>query len=58
LRDKKDGFMSNFHHYPDDGVTVIVLGNIRPFPIRKMTFEIKELALGVEVSIRNQSKWE
>lgn len=53
-----DGFMSNFHHYLDDDLTVIVLGNIRPFPIRKMTFEIKEIALGVEPGKRNNSKLE
>lgn len=50
-----DGFMSNFHHYLDDDLTVIVLGNIRPFPIREMTFEIKETALGIEPGKRNNS---
>jgi hypothetical protein len=27
-----DCFMSNFHHYVEDDLTVIILGNIRPFP--------------------------
>jgi len=53
-----DGFMSNFHRYLDDELTVIILGNIRPFSIREMTFEIKEIALGVEVGKRNRSKLE
>ncbi len=53
-----DGFMSNFHQYLDDDITVIILGNIRPFPIRKMTFEIKELVLGVELGWRNRLEWE
>ncbi len=50
--------MSNFHRYLDDELTVIILGNIRPFSIREMTFEIKEIALGVEVGKRNRSKLE
>lgn len=50
-----NGFMSNFHQYLDDDITIIILGNIRPFPIRKMTFEIKELVLGVEVGTRTQN---
>lgn len=53
-----DGFMSNFHHYLDDELTVIILGNIRSFSIRKMTFEIKEIVLGVEVGVRNQKELE
>ena len=41
-----DGFLSNYHHYIDDELTVIVLANIRPFEIRQLTFELKEIALG------------
>jgi len=48
-----DGFMSNYHHYVDDKLTVIVLANVRPFSIRELTYEIKELALGAK--IRNRS---
>lgn len=53
-----DGFMSNLHRYTDDRLTVIILGNIRPFPIRNMTFELKEIALGLEVNERNRTKFE
>lgn len=52
-----DGFMSNLHHYVDDRLTVIVLANIRPFPIRDFTYEVKELALGAKVRSR-ESKLE
>jgi CubicO group peptidase (beta-lactamase class C family) len=40
-----DGFLSNLHRYLDDDLTVIVLGNQRPFEIRAMTRRIKALAL-------------
>ena len=53
-----DGFMSNFHQYLEDDLTVIILGNIRNFSIRKMTFELKEIALGVEIGLRNQTIYE
>ncbi|WP_271784169.1 serine hydrolase domain-containing protein [Aquimarina algiphila] len=53
-----DGFMSNLHRYTDDRLTVIILGNIRPFPIRNMTFELKEIALGLEANERNRTKFE
>ncbi len=41
-----DGFLSNYHRYLDDELTVMVLGNFRPFYIRQLTFELKEIALG------------
>jgi len=53
-----NGFMSNLHRYLDDELTVIILGNIRPFPIRNLTFEIKEIVLGFEPGIRNMLKWQ
>lgn len=53
-----DGFMSNFHQYLEDDLTVIVLGNIRNFSIRKMTFELKEIALGVEIGLRSSKDLE
>lgn len=53
-----NGFMSNLHRYLDDELTVIILGNIRPFPIRNLTFEIKEIVLGFEPGIRNRMKLE
>ncbi|MTI87731.1 MAG: beta-lactamase family protein [Balneolaceae bacterium] len=43
-----DGFLSNLHRYTDDKLTVIVLANVRSFPIRKLTFELKEIALGMD----------
>lgn len=53
-----NGFMANLHRYTDDHITVIVLGNIRPFPIRNMTFDLKEIALGFEVGERNRKQFE
>lgn len=41
-----DGFLSNYHRYLDDQLTVIILANIRPFDIRQLTFDLKEIALG------------
>ena len=40
-----NGFLSNYHHYVEDDLTIIVLGNIRPFSIRNMTYQLKEAAL-------------
>lgn len=42
------GYLANVHRYLDDRVTVIVLGNISMFPIRDLTTELKEIALGME----------
>lgn len=42
-----DGFLSNLHRYQDDGLTVIVLGNQRPFEVRGITRHVKQLALGM-----------
>jgi len=53
-----NGFLSNLHRYTDDKLTVIVLANIRSFPIRNLTFEIKEIALGLNVGDRNRSDFE
>lgn len=53
-----NGFMSNLHRYLDDELTVIILGNIRSFSIRDLTFEIKEIVLGFEPGIRNRLKLE
>ena len=49
-----DGFISNLHRYVDDDITVIVLTNIRPFPIRQLTFELKEIALGLPPEARSR----
>lgn len=42
-----DGFLSNLHRYLDDELTVIVLGNLRPFEVRGITRDVKRLALGM-----------
>lgn len=43
-----NGFTSNYHYYTEDKITVIILSNYRNVPIRKMTYEIKEILLGAE----------
>jgi len=41
-----NGFISNYHYYETDKITIIILSNYRNIPIRKMTYEIKEIVLG------------
>ena len=41
------GYLANVHRYLDDQLTVIVLGNISMFPIRDLTFELKNMVLGI-----------
>lgn len=41
-----NGFISNFHYYRNDDLTVIILSNYRDIPIRRITYQLKELALG------------
>ncbi|MFD2165081.1 serine hydrolase domain-containing protein [Thalassotalea euphylliae] len=53
-----DGFLSNLHRYTDDQLTVIILANIRRFPIRNLTFELKEIALGTDGLKRDRSTFE
>lgn len=53
-----DGFMSNLHRYSDDNLTVIIVGNMRTFPIRKMTRELKEIVLDLKPEDRFNSKLE
>jgi CubicO group peptidase (beta-lactamase class C family) len=53
-----DGFMSNLHRYSDDKLTVIILGNMRTFPIRKMTRELKEIVLDLKPEDRIDPKLE
>ncbi len=53
-----DGFLSNLHRYLDDDLTVIVLGNQRPFEIRDVTQNIKALALGIPANTRETSGME
>lgn len=53
-----DGFSSNLHRYTDDQLTVIILANVRGFPIRTLTFELKEIALGAGSMQRNRTPYE
>ena len=53
-----DGFLSNYHRYLDDELTVIVLGNIRPFAVRDLTFALKEAALGISPGQRQRGALE
>ncbi|WP_299182330.1 serine hydrolase [uncultured Aquimarina sp.] len=53
-----DGFMSNVHRYSDDKLTVIILGNMRTFPIRQMTRELKEIVLEIKPEDRIHSTHE
>ena len=47
------GYLANLHRYMDDRITVIVLGNMRPFPIRDLCFELKEIVVGRNPGPRN-----
>ena len=53
-----DGFMSNLHRYEDDKLTIIILGNMRTFSIRKMTRDLKEISLGIGPGERLDNKVE
>lgn len=41
-----NGFISNYHYYETDDITIIILSNYRNIPIRKMTYEMKEIVIG------------
>jgi CubicO group peptidase (beta-lactamase class C family) len=43
-----NGFISNYHYYKEDDLTVIILSNYRNIPIRTMSYHLKELLLGSE----------
>lgn len=47
-----NGYTSNFHFYQDDQLTVIVLSNYRDVPIRRITYNLKEIALGFDAGQR------
>lgn len=47
-----DGFLSNLHRYLDDDLTVIVLGNQRPFEVREITRRVKQFALDMPAAER------
>ena len=42
------GFVCNVHRYLDDQLTIIVLGNIRPYPIMEITIAIEKIVLSGE----------
>jgi CubicO group peptidase (beta-lactamase class C family)/diadenosine tetraphosphate (Ap4A) HIT family hydrolase len=48
-----NGYISNYHYYKEDDLTIIVLGNYRNIPIRAMSFHLKEISLGVEIGKRS-----
>lgn len=50
-----DGFLSNLHRYLDDDLTVIVLGNQRPFEVRDITRRVKRLALGMPAAANDDA---
>lgn len=47
-----NGYISNFHFYQNDDLTVIVLSNYRDVPIRRITYNLKEIALGFDAGQR------
>lgn len=40
-----NGFISNYHYYKEDNLTIILLSNFRNTPIRALTYRIKEIVL-------------
>jgi CubicO group peptidase (beta-lactamase class C family) len=47
-----NGFISNYHYYEEDNLTIIILSNYRNTPIRKMSYGIKEIVL--KTHLRNR----
>lgn len=41
-----NGFVSNYSYYLEDDITIILLCNFRNVPIRRISFELKEIVLG------------
>jgi CubicO group peptidase (beta-lactamase class C family) len=39
------GFICNIHRYIEDQVTIIILGNIRPYPVMEITEKIEKILL-------------
>jgi CubicO group peptidase (beta-lactamase class C family) len=39
------GFICNIHRYIDDQVTIIILGNVRPYPVMEITEKIEKILL-------------
>lgn len=47
-----NGYISNYHYYKEDELTVILLCNNRDIPIRRITYNLKEIAIGEQKSNR------
>jgi CubicO group peptidase (beta-lactamase class C family) len=47
-----NGYISNYHFYKEDELTVILLCNNRDIPIRRITYNLKEIAIGEPYSNR------
>ncbi|MCG7754341.1 serine hydrolase domain-containing protein [Flavihumibacter cheonanensis] len=47
-----NGYISNYHYYKEDELTVILLCNNRDIPIRRITYILKEIAMGEHSSNR------
>ncbi|MBO9561498.1 MAG: beta-lactamase family protein [Niastella sp.] len=41
-----NGFITNYHYYKEDDLTIIIFCNYRDIPIRNITYQLKELLLG------------
>lgn len=42
-----NGFISNYHYYKEDNLTIIILCNYRNIPIRQISYRLKEIMVGV-----------
>ena len=47
-----NGYISNYHYYKEDDLTVILLCNNRDIPIRRITYNLKEIAIGEQKASR------
>lgn len=48
------GYLSNYHKYLDDDLTIIVLGNLRPYAVMDITTGIKEIVFNREPKTRSE----
>lgn len=47
-----NGYISNYHYYKEDNLTIILLSNYRNIPIRNLSYHLKEIVLGVAAGKR------
>ncbi|GMQ30744.1 serine hydrolase domain-containing protein [Algoriphagus confluentis] len=47
-----NGFISNYSYYREDDITIILLSNFRNVPIRRLSFDLKEIVLGTSIQNR------